>query len=282
MSESNTNNRLLKFFEHRKNKNGSTHESDGDKVMSLFLTAGYPDLESTADLVLGFEKNGADIIELGMPFSDPLADGPTIQFASNEAIQNGITMEGILSMVREVRKSSDIPIILMGYINPILKFGIESFCEKASDAGADGLIIPDVTLEESALITGPASSHGLSLVYLVAPNTSSERMRKIDDLSRGFVYCVSVTGVTGAREGSEIAESVQRFINRVNENVTKNPKLIGFGIRSYEDARLISEHADGFIVGSALIDEIRKNYPQNGWKEEVYKFVKHLKFGNIK
>ncbi|MEX2368368.1 MAG: tryptophan synthase subunit alpha [Balneolaceae bacterium] len=281
MSELNTNNRLIKFFELRRDKNKNTHESDGDKVMSLFITAGYPDLESTADLVLGLEKNGADIIELGMPFSDPLADGPTIQFASNEAIRNGITMEGILSMVREVRKSSDIPILLMGYINPILKFGVESFCKKASDAGADGLIIPDVTLEESALITEPASANNLSLVYLVAPNTSSARMRKIDDVSNGFVYCVSVTGVTGAREGSEIAQSVQRFIDRVNENVTKNPKLIGFGIRSYEDARRISEFADGFIVGSALIDEIRKNYPQNGWKEEVYKFVKHLKFGNI-
>lgn len=282
MSELNTKNRLLRLFKDRDLAGDPQQTPDHEKVMSLFLTAGYPDLESTAELILGFEKNGADIIELGMPFSDPLADGPTIQFASNEAIKNGITMDRIFSIVRNVRESSDIPIILMGYINPILHYDIETFCKTASDAGVDGLIIPDVTLEESSMITEPAHSNGLSLTYLVAPNTRSERMRKIDEASDGFVYCVSVTGVTGAREGSEIAQSVQRFIDSVNDNVTKNPKLIGFGIRSYEDARLISEQAEGFIVGSALIDVIRKNYPEKGWKEEVYKFVKHLKYGNIK
>lgn len=251
------------------------------KVMSLFLTAGYPDLESGADLIIGMERNGADLIELGMPFSDPLADGPTIQYSSNVAIGNGITMEKIFGIVEQVRQVSQVPILLMGYINPVLRYGMESFCRRAAAAGVDGLIIPDVTLEEAGLIAGPAADSGLALVHLVAPNTPDERMRKIDEASDGFVYCVSVTGVTGARDGNEIARSVDRFIQRVDRNVRKNPKLIGFGIRSHEDALRITEKADGFIVGSALIDVIRRHYPSPGWKEEVFRFVKELKYGNI-
>lgn len=267
-----TQNRIRTLFENRNQQ---------EKVMSLFLTAGYPDLESTVELILGFEENGADIIELGMPFSDPLADGPTIQFSSTVAIENGITMNGIFEIVREVRKSSNIPIVLMGYINPVLRYGISGFCTRASEAGVDGLIIPDVTLEESELIRDEAKIHHLSLIYLVAPNTGDERMARIDEASEGFVYCVSVTGVTGAREGDEIARSVERFINRVNRNVTKNPKLIGFGIRSHEDAERITRKSDGFIVGSALIDTIRKHYPDKNWKARTFEFVKQLKFGNI-
>lgn len=267
-----TKNRLSTLFNNR---------TPDDKVMALFLTAGYPDLESTVDLVLGFEKNGADIIELGMPFSDPLADGPTIQYASNQAIENGITMNRIFEMVREIRASSTIPIVLMGYINPILNYGVAEFFHEAAAAGVDGLIVPDVTMEESSIIHNPAEENGISLIYLVAPNTGSERMRRIDRESNGFVYCVSVTGVTGARDGEEVAQSVRRFIDRVNENITRNPKLVGFGIRSHKDATVISSEVDGFIVGSALIDVIRKHYPEKGWKEEVFRFVKQLKFGDI-
>ncbi len=247
--------------------------------MSLFITAGYPDLESTVDLILGFEKNGADIIELGMPFSDPLADGPTIQYASNVAIANGITMKKIFQMVKEVRKSSQIPIILMGYINPVLRYGIDEFCREAAECGADGLILPDSPPEESSLIADAAKNNNLDMIYLVAPNSTDARMKKVDELSSGFVYCVSVTGVTGARQGEEVARSVERFIGRVNQNVTKNPKLVGFGIKNHDDAFIISKQVDGFIVGSALIDAIRKNYPNNGWMDNVFSFVKELKHG---
>ncbi|MFH5831875.1 tryptophan synthase subunit alpha [Halalkalibaculum sp. DA3122] len=269
MIETDRQNRIKKLFD----------QHDSSKIMSLFLTAGYPDLESTVDLILGFEENGAELIELGMPYSDPLADGPTIQYSSEEAIKNGITMDRIFEMVRQVRQESGIPIILMGYMNPVLRYGVESFCEKAADVGVDGLIIPDIPPEESALIDEEAKSHGLSMIYLVAPNTSDERMRKIDEKSEGFVYCVSVTGVTGAREGEEVAKSVARFIDRVNENIVKNPKMIGFGIRSHEDAERIAAKAQGFIVGSALIDNIRRHYPENGWKEKVFAFVNRLKYG---
>lgn len=254
-------------------------EHDESKIMSLFLTAGYPDLESTVDLILGLEENGAELIELGMPYSDPLADGPTIQYSSEVAIENGITMERIFEMIREVRKQSDIPIILMGYMNPVLRYGVEAFCKNARQAGADGLIIPDIPPEESHLIEREAQNNDLALVYLVAPNTTDERMKMIDNKSEGFVYCVSVTGVTGARDGEEVAKSVERFIDRVNTNVTNNPKMIGFGIRSHDDAQRIARKAEGFIVGSALIDQIREYYPQDGWKEKVFAFVRRLKYG---
>jgi len=252
---------------------------NSSKIMSLFLTAGYPDLESTVELVLGFENNGADLIELGMPFSDPLADGPTIQYSSNKAIENGITMDKIFGMVREVRNSSEIPIVLMGYVNPILRYGLDKFCRIAAETGVDGLIIPDIPPEESSLIQKKAKKNNLSLIYLVAPNTSDERMKRIDRCSEGFVYCVSVTGVTGARDGEEVSRSVNRFIDRVNANITKNPGMVGFGIKSHEDAVRISDRVRGFIVGSALIDTIKNHYPEEGWKENTFAFVKSLKYG---
>jgi len=264
-------NRIERLFKERE---------DNEKVMSLFITAGYPDLESTPELILGLEQNGADMIELGMPFSDPLADGPTIQYSSEVAIENGITINKIFDMVQKVREQSEIPILLMGYMNPVLQFGIENFFQKASEAGVDGVIIPDIPPEEAGIIEQPAEDHGLSVVYLVAPNTSDRRMRLIDSRSGGFVYCVSVTGVTGAREGDEVAQSVKRFIHRVKNNVTENPRMIGFGIRSHEDAQRIAAEVEGYIVGSALIDVIRNNYPEEGWKDKVFAFVHSLKYGN--
>lgn len=247
--------------------------------MSLFITAGYPDLESTVELIHGFEQNGADIIELGMPFSDPLADGPTIQYSSDVAIKNGITMNKIFEIVNEVRKDSEIPIILMGYMNPVLRYGVEKFTQKAAHSGVDGLIIPDIPLEEDGIIKEHAEKQNLDVIHLVAPNTSDERMKAADENSQGFVYCVSVTGVTGAREGDEVSKSVSRFIERVRANITLNPVMVGFGIKTHEDARNIASNADGFIVGSALIDTIKEHYPNKGWQSELFTFVHSLKFG---
>jgi tryptophan synthase alpha chain len=263
-------NRISELFESRR---------DNSKIVSLFLTAGYPDLESTVDLILGMDANGADLIELGMPFSDPLADGPTIQFSSTKAIENGITMVRIFEIVRQVRQKSEIPIILMGYLNPILNYGVQRFCSEAKSSGVDGLIIPDLPPEESKIIEKQAANNNLALIYLAAPNTSDERMQLIDSKSRGFVYCVSVTGVTGVREGDEVSQSVSRFIDRVQENITRNPIMIGFGIKTHEDAQKIAARANGFIVGSALIDTIRNHYPADGWKKKVFDFVQKLKSG---
>lgn len=265
-----TENRITQLFE---------DHDDSSKIMSLFLTAGYPDIEATVDLILGFDKNGVDLVELGMPFSDPLADGPTIQYSSNVAIEKGITMQKIMEIVERIREDSEIPIILMGYVNPVLRYGAEKFCRDASEAGVDGLIIPDIPIEEAGILKNETGKYNLPVIYLVAPNTSNERMQKIDAHSQGFVYCVSVTGVTGAREGDEVAASVQRFIDRVKNNITRNPKMVGFGIKSHEDAQRIAADMDGFIVGSALIDTIRNHYPEEGWKDEVFAFVRSLKYG---
>lgn len=261
-------------------QNAFKKKEKDEKLMSLFITAGYPDLESTVDLILGFEQHGADIIELGMPFSDPLADGPTIQYSSDVAINNGITMNKIFKIVEEARKHSEIPIILMGYMNPVLRYGVDIFCQKAAEAGVDGLIIPDIPLEEGGIIKDHAKYHGLDIIHLVAPNTSDDRMKMADENSMGFVYCVSVTGVTGARDGGEVSRSVDRFINRVRKNISQNPVMVGFGIKSFEDAQNIALNADGFIVGSALIDNIKTHYPKEGWQSELFSFVHSLKFGN--
>lgn len=251
-----------------------------EKLMSLFITAGYPDIDSSVELILGFEKNGADIIELGMPFSDPLADGPTIQYSSDVAIENGINIDTIFDIVKEARKTSQIPIILMGYMNPVLHYGVAKFCENARNAGVDGLILPDIPVDEGGIIEREAEANSLPIIYLVAPNTTDVRMKLADSKSEGFVYCVSVTGVTGARDGDEVSDSVTRFIDRVRQNVINNPVMVGFGIKSYKDAQRIASNADGFIVGSALIDSIRNSYPEKEWKDQVFSFVHSLKFGN--
>jgi len=250
------------------------------KIMSLFITAGYPDLASTPDLIFELERSGADIIELGMPFSDPLADGSTIQRSSEIAIENGTDLDKIFAMVREVRKSSEVPIVLMGYINPILHYGVKAFFEQSAAAGVDGFILPDVPVEESGLVKDECKSRDMALIYLVAPNTTDDRMRLIDEESEGFVYCVSVTGVTGTREGNTVADSVDRFIGRVRTHVTQNPVLVGFGIKSHSDAMKVSQKVDGFVVGSALINFIEANYPNSDWVERTGEFVKQIKTGS--
>ncbi len=266
-----TKNRIQTLFEQKKKD---------DKILSLFLTAGYPHPDETVGLMRVLANSGADMIELGMPYSDPLADGPTIQYASNVALEQGIRMKRIFEMVSEFRKHSDIPVILMGYLNPVMHYDAEAFCRDAADAGVDGLILPDLPPEDAHLVRDHAIKNGLDMVFLVAPNTNEKRLEKIDQLSTGFVYCVSVTGVTGARSGEEVAASVGRFIKRVRAHVTNNPVLIGFGIKNHEDALRIAADADGFIVGSALIDCIRQAYPAKGWKDNVAKFVTELKYGS--
>jgi tryptophan synthase alpha chain len=251
-----------------------------EPVFSLFLTGGFPEKDSTVDLVLNLESAGADIIELGMPFSDPLADGPTIQYASDVAIRNGVGVPQVIEMAADIRKASDIPLVLMGYINPVIRYGMEAFFRDAAAAGVDGVILPDVPVEESEPVRALCQTYGLDFIFLVAPNTTDERMRVVDSLSSGFVYCVSVTGVTGARDGGDVNKSVERFKDRVKANITNNPVLVGFGIKSHEDAKLIASGLNGFIIGSALIETIRSNYPASNWKEKVVQFVRSVKTGS--
>lgn len=266
-------NRIDRLFANRK---------DPDRIMSIFVTAGFPEIETSDQLITALSDAGTDLIELGMPFSDPLADGPTIQYSSQVAIENGTDLDTTFEIVGQIRENSDVPLVLMGYINPILHYGIERFVENAVKSGVDGLILPDVPPEEADELKAAAEENSLHLIYLVAPNTSDERMQFIDSQSSGFVYCVSVTGVTGARDGESVQQSVKRFIDRVKQNITRNPVLIGFGITTHEDAVQISERVEGFVVGSAVINQIRKNYPNSDWIMKTADFVRSLKSGGSK
>ncbi len=223
-----------------------------EKALVCFITAGFPTLKATVPLVLEIEKGGADIIELGMPFSDPLADGPVIQASSQQAIKNGITLDHILKYVREIRKCSDIPLILMGYLNPILHYGEERFFADAAKAGVDGVILPEVPLEESDRFLSLTRKYHLADILLVSPATPSRRIQNIDDVSSGFLYCVSTTGVTGR---SHIGD-IELYVKRVKHNAKNNSVLVGFGIKTPADAHRIAQYADGVIVGSALIQKI--------------------------
>jgi tryptophan synthase alpha chain len=173
----------------------------GNKALSMFITAGYPSIDATAEIVKTLESSGTDFIELGIPFSDPLADGPVIQQSSDTAIRNGVTIPVVFDIVAAIRSVSDIPIVLMGYINPILSYGIDRFMKTASSKGADGVIVPDIPVEESEDYRRTALKNNLSPIFLTSPTTDDTRIRQIDDASEGFVYCVSVTGVTGRSNG---------------------------------------------------------------------------------
>jgi tryptophan synthase alpha chain len=225
-----------------------------EKALACFLTAGYPTPEELLPLFGAIEKGGADIIEIGMPFSDPMADGPVIQLSSHIALQQGVTLGWILSQVEMIRQRSDIPIVLMGYLNPILAYGVKKFFTTAAHAGVDGIILPELPLEEQGSYAELITANGLSNILLVTPTTAPARITLIDRRSSGFLYCVSAAGVTGSRR----KKIDINYIKKVKSSAKKNPMLVGFGISTAEDARRAVRYADGVIVGSALIELIGK------------------------
>jgi tryptophan synthase alpha chain len=227
----------------------------GRRSLAMFITAGYPARNATPDLVCALEEGGADVVEIGVPFSDPLADGPVIQKASGVAIANGVTLPGILAMVSAIRKRTMVPLVLMGYLNPIMRYGVERFFTDAASAGVDGVILPELPLEEWAGYAPRVASAGLAGILLATPTTPPERVRLIDDASTGFVYCVSTTGVTG----SSVAASALTDVRAVRAHVRRNPMLVGFGISQPEQAALFAREADGVIVGSALLRRLEEN-----------------------
>jgi len=226
-------------------------------------------------LVLAVEKGGADIIELGMPFSDPLADGPIIQYSSRIALQKGVTLDWIFAQVRLIRSRSEIPIILMGYLNPVLAYGPSKFFKAASLAGVDGVILPEIPLEESGRFSKLFKKNNLANILLVTPTTPPARITLIDRQSGGFLYCVSTSGVTG-KAGKKIDP---KYLKAVKSSAKKNPVLVGFGIRTSEDARRVAGSVDGVIIGSALIEIIR-----NGKSlKDIEKYIRGIKSGmNVK
>ena len=215
-----------------------------------FITTGDPDIATTEALILEMDRQGADLIELGLPFSDPLADGPTIQASSQRALRHNINAKDLFGLVKKVRKKTDIPLVLMGYYNPILQYGLSVFAKDAAIAGLDGTIVPDLPLEEAKDWMACAKPQGLANILLVAPNTPADRVRKIARATQGFLYYVSVTGITGAR--TELPTELSQGLNGIKQ-LTNKPVAVGFGISKPAQVSMLSAVTDGIIVGSAII-----------------------------
>jgi tryptophan synthase alpha chain len=222
-------------------------------AVMAYLTTGYPALEQTPDLVAAAAESGADAIELGIPFSDPLADGPTIQAASQLALRGGVTMAGALRAARAARARTEVPMLFMTYLNPILAYGLDRFCGATKDAGVDGVIVPDLPAAESASLRRAADGAGLELVCFASPTSSEAGIEAAARMATGFIYCIAVTGVTGAR--SELGPAVIPLIDKVRRH-TDLPIVVGFGISRPEHLKALEGHADGVIVASALLDAI--------------------------
>lgn len=225
---------------------------NGEKALITFITAGDPSLSATVDLVLEMERSGADIVELGIPYSDPLADGPVIQESSQRALKAGANIKKIMGVVQDIRKTSEVPLVYLVYYNSVFKYGMEKFFLEASEAGLDGVIIPDLPIEEREELLTITESFGISLIPLVAP-TSKERIEKIVSQGSGFVYCVSTAGVTGIRQN--INTNIKEYMKLVS-NYTKLPKALGFGISSAKMAKEYKDYCEGIIVGSAIVKKI--------------------------
>ncbi len=242
-----------------------------EKTFCAFLTAGFPDLKKTAEYAAGFERAGVDILELGFPFSDPLADGPTIQYSSEKALEKGVTIESVFQLLGGLRKQGlRLPVIFFSYFNPILAYGTKHFARRAVRAGFDGVLVPDLPPEEEPFFQRECRKQGLSRVLLIAPTTSKERARALAARSEGFIYYVSLRGVTGAR--SRIPKDIHTHLTSLKK-MTKKPLLIGFGISTPEQASHVAALSDGAIVGSAIVDRIRKS---GGSAGPVLKYIRQM------
>jgi tryptophan synthase alpha chain len=225
----------------------------GHKALISYITVGYPDIKATPEIARRLAENGSDIIELGIPFSDPLADGATIQKASYKALQNGTTPKLCLETAAEIRKRIKTPLVFMTYYNPILNYGTEKFCISCREAGVDGLVVPDLPPEEGTDLENMTQRHDLDMIYLLAPTSTEERIEEVGKKSRGFIYLVSLTGVTGARD--KLPSGLGSFVKRVRRK-TRQPLCVGFGISSAAQAKRVAATADGVIVGSRIIQLI--------------------------
>ena len=235
-----------------------------------YITVGYPSVETTLQVVPLLASGGCDIIELGIPFSDPLADGATIQRASYQALRQGVTPKQCLDIARELRQRVRIPLVFMTYYNPVFRFGLEEFCSKCAEAGVDGLIIPDLPPEEGEELEQSAQRHELDLIYLLTPTSTEQRIDLVASKASGFIYLVSLTGVTGTRD--KLPEELESFVSKVRER-TQKPLCVGFGVSTPEQARRVAKVADGVIVGSRIIQLIEEDKSL----ENVCSFVKALR-----
>lgn len=228
-----------------------------NRILNIYCTAGYPHLESTMEIIKALQENGVDIIEIGIPYSDPLADGPVIQASSSIALQNGMTIQKLFEQLKDFRGSpsfggfGEVPVLLMGYMNPVLQYGFEKFCADAAAVGIDGLILPDLPEYEFETEYGElVKKYGLDFIFLVTPETSGERVKKLDKLSNGFLYAVSSSSTTGNEKDMD---GIQEYLKRLKNYNLKNPVLVGFGIKDRQTFNLACENAEGAIIGTAFI-----------------------------
>lgn len=244
-----------------------------ENILSVYFTAGFPDLDDTVRVMKSLQEAGADLIEVGIPFSDPIADGPTIQASNEVALGNGIDLQTILDQLKGIREHINIPIILMGYINPVVQYGVERFCAACKEIGVDGLILPDLPMYEYMTVYKDAfEAAGLYNIFLITPQTSEARIREIDQNSNGFIYMVSSASITGAR--SEITKSQIAYFERVREMNLKNPQLIGFGISNHETFSQACSYASGAIIGSAFIKVLQN---ATDLEADITKYIQSVK-----
>ncbi len=241
------------------------------KLLSIYFTAGYPELEDTVPIIKALEKHGVDMIEIGLPFSDPLADGPTIQESSTAALHNGMSTELLFKQLQGIRDEVELPLIIMGYFNPVLQYGVEAFCARCAEVGVDGLILPDLPLdvyqEEYEAIF---KQYGLQNMFLITPQTSDERIRQIDEASEGFIYMVSSASTTGAKEG--FGPEQQNYFERISGMQLNHPQIVGFGISNAQTFNEATHLAKGAIIGSAFI-----KFLATEGKERIGDFVASIK-----
>jgi tryptophan synthase alpha chain len=241
------------------------------KILSIYFSAGYPNLNDTVQIIQDLEKSGIDMIEIGLPFSDPLADGPTIQASSTQALHNGMTTQVLFNQLENIRESVKIPLIIMGYFNPILQYGVEEFCKKCAAIGIDGLIIPDLPVDVYAeQYKTTFEKYGIINVFLITPQTSDERIKFIDSVSNGFIYMVSSASVTGSQSG--FGNTEESYFERIANMNLKSPQVIGFGISNKETFNQATKFAKGAIIGSAFIKHLSEKGTQH-----IDDFVKAIK-----
>ncbi|QEH41347.1 tryptophan synthase subunit alpha [Chitinophaga sp. XS-30] len=241
-------------------------------ILNIYCTAGFPALNDTLTVVEALQQSGADMVELGMPFSDPLADGPVIQDSSTRAIANGMRISVLFEQLKGFRDRISLPVILMGYMNPVLQFGVENFCKKCAETGIDGLILPDLPMDEYESQYRPLfEQYGLHLIFLVTPETSEARIRKIDSLSKGFVYAVSSSSTTGK---DKVMADQQAYFARLKSMQLKNPVLIGFGIRDKATFNTACANSNGAIIGSAFVKAIENS---TNLQQDILQFVENIK-----
>jgi len=246
---------------------------DGKKGFIPFVTAGDPDLQTTSQILTELDRAGATVMELGIPFSDPMADGPVIQRASERALRNKFGVADVLDLVKGFRRESSTPIVLFTYFNPLLQFGLKRLVSEAANAGIDGVLVTDLTPEESSGFSADLRAHGLDMIFLVAPTSTDERLQMVAERASGFIYAISRAGVTGAQ--ASVSEEAERLVNRVRQ-FSKLPVAVGFGISNAEQVRDVQRYADAVVVGSAIVAEIERNIGVQDVPRRLGEFVRSV------